>query len=94
MKALDRFQTFIALAECRSYTETARRLYCSQPTITNHIQQLEELYQVQLFERSGRSVRLTVQGKVLLEYAKQVMDLLDEAALQLQSLGKNGDKLA
>ena len=35
------YKTFIVLSECRSYTETAKRLYCSQPTVTQHIKQLE-----------------------------------------------------
>ncbi|MEE1131872.1 MAG: LysR family transcriptional regulator, partial [Caryophanon sp.] len=36
----DRYKTFMILAECKSFTETAKRLFCSQPTVSQHIQQL------------------------------------------------------
>ena len=39
---LDKMKMFIVLAECLSFTETARRMFCSQPTISHQIQQLEE----------------------------------------------------
>lgn len=49
-----KIETFLVLAQCRSFMETAKRLYCSQPTISNHIQQLEEQFQCKLFHRSGK----------------------------------------
>ncbi|WP_246302983.1 LysR family transcriptional regulator [Paenibacillus plantarum] len=85
LKLLDKIETFITLAECRSFTETAKRLYCSQPTITTHIQQLEEQFQSILFLRTGKKVQLTKQGEVLLEYAKQMTNLVQEAAIKVKS---------
>ena len=64
------YKTFIVLADCRSYTETARRLYCSQPTVTQHIQQLEKNLSCRLINRNKRKVDLTPQGEVVLSYAK------------------------
>jgi hypothetical protein len=63
---LEKFVTFIVLVDCGSFTETAKKLYCSQPTISNHIQQLEELFDTTLFRRSGKNVYLTRQGEILL----------------------------
>lgn len=84
MKTLEKLETFLVLAECGSFVETARRLYCSQPTISNHIQQLEEQFQGKLFHRSGKTVQLTKQGEIFLQYAKQITQLVEEAAVKLK----------
>lgn len=84
MKTLEKIETFLVLAECRSFNETAKRLYCSQPTISNHIHQLEEQYETRLFHRSGKMIRLTKQGEIFLVYAKQVKQLLELAALKMK----------
>jgi DNA-binding transcriptional LysR family regulator len=84
LKTLEKIETFIALADCSSFTETAKRLYCSQPTISNHIQHLEELFKTTLFHRNGKNVQLTKQGEILLEYAKQITLLVEEAAIKIK----------
>ncbi|MGG4397822.1 LysR family transcriptional regulator [Paenibacillus thiaminolyticus] len=87
MKALDKMETFLALADCGSFSETAKRLFCSQPTVTNHIQQLEEKFEATLFIRSGKSVRLTAQGEILHKYAKKMIVLFEEASLNIKNAG-------
>lgn len=84
MMTLEKMQTFLVLAECRSFTEAAKRLYCSQPRISHHILQLEQFFDTKLFTRSGKQVSLTKQGEILLEYAKQIVELVDEAALSMK----------
>jgi len=84
MKTLEKIETFLVLAECSSFIETAKRLYCSQPTISNHIQQLEEQFHCKLFYRNGKSIQLTKQGELFLQYAKQITHLFEEAEVKLQ----------
>lgn len=85
LKLLDKIETFITLADCLSFTETAKRLYCSQPTITTQIQQLEEQFQAILFLRLGKKIELTKQGEVLLEYAKKMTSLVEEATVKIKT---------
>lgn len=80
---LDKFSTFIVLAECRSFTETARRLYCSQPTITQHIKQLENAYGAQLIQRTSREIELTEKGQIFLKYALQMQELHENLQHQM-----------
>ncbi|GAC43267.1 LysR family transcriptional regulator [Paenibacillus popilliae] len=94
MKALDKMETFLALAEYGSFSETAKRLFCSQPTVTNHIQQLEEKFEATLFIRAGKSVRMTDQGEILQEYAKKMIDLLEEASLCIKNAGLSNPVLS
>lgn len=94
LKILDKIETFIVLSDCKSFTDTAKRLYCSQPTISNHIQQLEELFNATLFHRSGKTVQLTKQGEVLLEYAKQITRLIEDASLQMKNISRQDSNLS
>jgi len=60
----------MAVADMQSFTRAAEVLYVSQPTLSQQIKQLEDLLDVQLLDRSGRSVRLTAAGDVYLHYAR------------------------
>lgn len=66
---------FFEVATHLSFSKAAEVLYISQPAITKHIQTLEKQYKVSLFERKGNSVSLTAEGKILLEYVVQGLEL-------------------
>ena len=67
---------FITAAELRSLTETAKKLYVSQPAISHAIKKLEEELGVRLFIRNKRStLTLTEAGKDILALAYQMADL-------------------
>ncbi|KOE25366.1 transcriptional regulator CynR [Burkholderia multivorans] len=68
---------FLAVAEQGSFTRAADALHVSQPTLSQQIRQLEETLGVPLFDRSGRTVRLTEFGDV---YAKHARAALHDAA--------------
>ena len=67
----------------------ASRMHRAQSSVTVRIRQLEASLGVQLFERDGRSLRLTAAGDVLLQYADRLLGLADEAraAVRLDSIG-------
>lgn len=67
-----RIDTFLSLCETNSYTETAKELNMTQPSVTQHIQYLEKYYQVQLVSKKGKQFRLTDEGKMLQKYAKRI----------------------
>ena len=81
---LQKFHTFQVVAECQSYTEAAKRLYCSQPTVTNHIQQLEDHYQMPLFMRQHGQLLMTKEGEILYEFIEQINHLLKKAESEMQ----------
>ena len=82
----DRYKTFMILAECKSFTETAKRLFCSQPTVSQHIQQLENEYSCKLIKRHKRAIELTDKGQLLLQYVERMQHLQDELRHKMDSL--------
>ena len=67
------YQSFLTVVQCRSFTQAAKFLNFTQPTISNHITALEEEYGVTLFTRDGKNVYLTQAGKNFVPMAQQIM---------------------
>ena len=85
---MDLFQmeTFLAVAEERSFSRAAARLHRTQPAVSQVIGKLEaELGEV-LFERAARDGSLTDAGEVLREYAQKLLNLRSEAGAALVEL--------
>jgi len=66
-------ESFIIVARLLNFGEAARTLNYSQSTISEQIHSLEEYLGVRLFERIGRKVFLTEQGKKLLPFAERMV---------------------
>jgi len=73
-------------------TEAANALCLSQPALSHQISYLEKKLGVALWEREGRSLRLTQAGVLLLEVANQVLPVLSQAerTLEAYSEGRQG----
>jgi LysR family carnitine catabolism transcriptional activator len=72
-------RAFIALAEQRNFTRAAVQSHLSQPAFSALIRQLEEALGLRLFDRSTRSVELTVEGREFEASARRVLDEFDNA---------------
>jgi DNA-binding transcriptional LysR family regulator len=64
---------FLVAAETLNFSETARRLHMSQPSVSQHIQNLEHHFNKDLFLRSGRAVSLSDAGRALLPLAREIV---------------------
>ncbi|MEM7681943.1 MAG: LysR family transcriptional regulator [Planctomycetota bacterium] len=71
---------FVAVAEVGSVRRAALRLGLAQPTVTEHVRKLESLLGFRVFDRVGRSVVLTEQGRLLLPRARQAVRAVDDVA--------------
>ncbi|MDR0139532.1 LysR family transcriptional regulator [Metabacillus idriensis] len=78
-------QTFVTAAECENFRRTAEILYISQPSVSVHIKLLEKELGVGLFERDGRKIRLTEEGRVYLKHAKELLAVYQNGLVNLQS---------
>ena len=85
---MDLFQleTFLAVAQERSFSRAAVRLRRTQPAISQTVAKLEAELGEALFERSMRDGSLTDAGEILREYAQKLLNLRSEASGALEEL--------
>lgn len=69
--------SFIAVVECQSFTKAAQKLYLSQPSISTHIQKLEEELHSRLIIRTTKSIEVTPRGLELYECACEIVNRWD-----------------
>ena len=77
-------RAFVAVVECNGYTPAAQYLHRTQAAISQQIARLEDCTGIDLFEKPTRQLRLTEQGRVLLDYARQLLALNNEAMDKLR----------
>jgi aminoethylphosphonate catabolism LysR family transcriptional regulator len=85
---LTQLRSFHAVATTGSFTRAAESLNVSQPTVTTQVGQLEDLYKVELFHRTGRRVRPTELGERLLQMSRQIFSLEAESVQLLRDAGE------
>jgi DNA-binding transcriptional LysR family regulator len=86
--SLRQLNVFASVAKHLSFARAAEELHLSQPAVSMQIKELEAAVELPLFERAGRSVRLTMPGEYLLVYARRVLGTLKEAGDALAKLRK------
>jgi len=91
---LDLLRTFVAIADSGGFTRAAERVGRTQSTVSLQIKKLEEGLGRRVFEREGGGrggeSRLTPDGEILLNYARQVLRLCDEARSRIMDPGIEG----
>lgn len=84
---LQQIKYIVTVAETGNITEAAKRLFISQPSLTNAIRELESEMQVTIFNRTNKGVVVTNEGDVFLSYARQILEqvgLLEEKYLNVK----------
>jgi DNA-binding transcriptional LysR family regulator len=84
----EQLNIFLRAAETLNFSETAKQLHVSQPTVSKRIQDLERDLRVTLFERSPGGLRLTDAGKTLQPWARKLIhnvNSLEEMMASLQT---------
>src|SRR5271165_6056990 len=76
---LHQLRYFCAIAETGSFSRAAEQSHISQPSLSQQIRKLEDALGVRLFDRLGRSVRLTELGIAFLPRARAVLQGLEAA---------------
>lgn len=79
---------FIAVAETGFMSAAANRLYLTQPTVSQAIRDLEDHYQVRLFERTHKKLYITQEGQRLLDLALMTVGNFDHLELSMQQMNE------
>ena len=78
---LQQLKYAVTVAECRTISKAAEKVFISQPSLTAAIRQLEDEMNVKIFSRTNKGIEITKDGEIFLSYARQVLeqaDLLEE----------------
>lgn len=81
---LQQLKYIVTVAETGNITEAAKRLFISQPSLTNAIRDLEKEMQITIFNRTNKGVVISNEGNLFLSYARQILEqtsLLEEKFL-------------
>lgn len=82
-------ESFIETVRQGSMGRAAKKMFMTQPAVSQQIQKLEKELNCQLFDRTGKKVRLTAEGKVFLRYAEYVYQEGENCAANIARI-KNG----
>lgn len=74
---LKQLKSYIAVVECLSFTKAAKKLFLSQPTVSTHIQKLEEELHTRLIKRTTKQIEVTPRGQELYDCACEMLKRWD-----------------
>jgi DNA-binding transcriptional LysR family regulator len=86
MLDIHQLNVFLTAAETLNFTQAARRLHITQPSVSQRIQALERHFNDKLFVRSGRNLELTEAGLALLPLAREAVKLSVRIEETMESL--------
>lgn len=76
---LTNLETVCCIARVGTFSNAALRLNASQPAITSRVRELEESLGFALFERHGRRMELTIEGRKFIQQVEPLMSQIDDA---------------
>jgi LysR family transcriptional regulator, repressor for citA len=82
---LNWLRTFITAAQYNNFRKASEVLFISQPSVTVHIKQLEKELGVSLFDREGKTLKLSEAGRLYLNHARQLIGFYEDGITELQS---------
>ncbi|GCA67825.1 LysR family transcriptional regulator [Mediterraneibacter butyricigenes] len=83
---LNQLQYFLTLSKLEHYTQAAKELKITQPSLSHAMSALEEELGTRLFEKRGRNVVLTKYGKVFQEYVEDALHTLDTGVRKTKAM--------
>ncbi len=87
---IDFLRTFIAVADTKGFTKAGRQVNRSQSAVSMQIKRLEDEVGKPLFERIGKTVKLTTEGSLLIKFARRIVKEHDDAVMALSKPALKG----
>lgn len=78
-------ESFVKVINLKSFSKAAEELYLTQPTVTSHIQSLEDELDTLLINRFGKKATPTQAGEILYRYANNIIEIKDMAKFDLSA---------
>ncbi len=84
----EQLRKYIAIAEHKTMTEAAESLFVTQSALSHTLSDLEEELGCKLFTRAKKNLIITTSGQKLLQYAREITSLINQAELELNHQDK------
>ena len=88
---LYQLRSFVIVAEEKNVSKAAKRLFTTPPSVNAHIKDLETEWNVALFDRTARGMKITEQGEILKEKAQQTLQAAQDLAKPCHSFSEKPD---
>ena len=89
---IQQLRYFLVAARYQHVTKAAEEIHIAQPALSQIIKRLESEVGTSLFEKNGRNITLTPEGKILQEEALKILKTIDELPIVLQQKKAERDK--
>ena len=88
---IEELKTFISVVDYKNFTKAAEYLNLSQPSVSTHIKNLENIFGVTLINRSikQKTISITESGYTLYKRAKEIISLLDVTFIDVKNLSSS-----
>lgn len=83
---LDYLKNFVTIVEEGTILKASKKLYIAQPSLSNQVKYLENLYKTPLLIRGGRKITLTEQGKIFYTFAKKMSKDYEESFREIKDV--------
>lgn len=85
----NQLESFLKVVKYKSFSEAAKSLFLTQPTISNNIQNLERELGTVLLDRKSKTITLTDSGQSFYKYAAEMIDLREQAKYSIMDQSNN-----
>lgn len=86
---LDKFKYIVCIAEEKSFTKAAQKLYISQPALSQYVATIEDQFKTKFFDRSCNPLKLTPAGEIFIKKALEIINLKKELWRDLEDSSNN-----
>jgi len=83
---IENLEAFVKIAQLKSFTLAADACFCTQATMSQRLKNLENYFKVQLFDRVGRSIELTEEGKRVLPFCQSALNAIQQSKVELEAM--------
>ena len=89
----NKIKTLLAVVELGSYTKAAEKLNLTQPAVSHHIHQMEQEFEIKIFYKDKKQLKITPEGAILVKYARRMMAIYHNAQQAIQDSRKEIKRL-
>lgn len=86
---LDKLNYFIVINEEKNFTKAAKKLFITQPALSQYISTIENELNTKLFDRSSKPIKLTTAGEIFIKNAKELLNIKGNMIREINNKGKN-----